>query len=108
MKILKVNFIQLGRVKKYMADFWQTIRGVRMADTITKELVTIANHLKRANDLKEIELLKITPKKYLTDYELFNDFDALMHTLNEINAKIDEGEYVSKEEIEIIKRVMGE
>ena len=44
-------------------DFWQTIRGVRLADIIQRELPKLTEELKRANDLKEEELKIIKTKE---------------------------------------------
>jgi hypothetical protein len=37
-------------------DFWSTVRGVHLAEIVTRELPKLVKELKRANDLKEKEL----------------------------------------------------
>lgn len=39
-------------------DFFQSIRGVQFAEIIIRELPKLVKELKRANDLKELELKK--------------------------------------------------
>jgi hypothetical protein len=46
-----------------MLTFWDTVRGVRLADMLQRELPRLAEELKRANDLKEEELKIIKEKE---------------------------------------------
>jgi hypothetical protein len=50
-----------------MLTFWDTVRGVRLADMLQRELPRLTEELKRANDLKEAELKLIKEKELKYD-----------------------------------------